>query len=135
MASELAACIWRCRPQLLSMNDTSTTPAATSLTVVYMLAALLERLEASRMPVDAAQHQLVAARLAQALADVPSGPQLTAILETHPAAAEVYENTHYHHAGLCRSPLDAALAAELGASAAIAQARQRPTEGTTHGKN
>ena len=116
------------------MNAT-TTPVATSLTVIYMLAQLLERLEHSRVPVDAAQHQLVAARLAMALGEVTTSPQLSVILETHPAAAELYENTHYHHAGLCRSPLDPALAAELGASQAIALARQRPTQGTIHGKN
>ena len=43
---------------------------------------------------------------------VRPGVELGALLDTHPAAAELYENTVYQHAGLCRSPLDPALAAE-----------------------
>ena len=41
-------------------------------------------------------------------------------------AAALYENLHYGDAGLCRSPLDAAMRAELLASQAIAAARTRP---------
>ena len=78
-----------------------------------VLARLLERLDASREPVDAHQYQTVAARLATLLADSP-------------AAAALYENLHYGDAGLCRSPLDAAMRAELLASQAIAAARTRP---------
>jgi hypothetical protein len=40
---------------------------------------------------------------------------LQAVLNTFPAAAELYENLNYQHAGLCRSPLDRSLAAEVKA--------------------
>jgi hypothetical protein len=51
---------------------------------------------------------------------------LHALLDSHPAAAEVYENVNYQYAGLCRSPLDPGLAAEQQARQAIARAMQRP---------
>ena len=94
-----------------------------------VLAQLLERLDASRVPVDAHQYRTVAARLAGLLAepDVDWAP----LLEQSPAAARVYENLHYAEAGLCRSPLDRAMTAELAARAAIESARTRPpTPGT-----
>jgi hypothetical protein len=47
------------------------------------------------------------------------------VLGAHPAAAELYENLQYEHAGLCRSPLEAALNAELLAGAAIQRAMRR----------
>jgi len=37
----------------------------------------------------------------------------------------MYENQAYEHAGLCRSPLDASLQAELAASDLIARVRAR----------
>jgi len=46
------------------------------------------------------------------------------VLEAFPAAAQLYENLNYQHAGLCRSPMDASLAAELAARAAIDGARR-----------
>jgi len=89
-----------------------------------VLARLLERLDASREPVDAHQYQTVAARLATMLADADVDWQ--PLLADSPAAAALYENLHYGDAGLCRSPLDAAMRAELLASQAIAAARTRP---------
>jgi len=46
------------------------------------------------------------------------------VLAEFPAAAQLYENQHYQHAGLCRSPLDPALAAEMQARQWIEQARK-----------
>lgn len=88
--------------------------------VVLTLARLLERLE--QVPVDAGQYQVVVARLSAALQDAAPDAALRTVLDTHPAAAELYENLHYRHAGLCRSPLDAALSAERDAVAAITKA-------------
>jgi hypothetical protein len=45
------------------------------------------------------------------------------VLRAFPAAAELYENVQYAHAGLCRQPLEAALNAELLTRAAIARVR------------
>ena len=89
-----------------------------------VLARLLERLDASRQPVDAHQYQGVAARLAALLSDPEVDWQ--PLLADSPAAAALYENLHYGDAGLCRSPLDAAMRAELLASQAIAAGRTRP---------
>ncbi|HEY1103917.1 MAG TPA: hypothetical protein VGE70_10910 [Burkholderiaceae bacterium] len=106
-----------------------------SLTVTHVLAQLMERLDHSAVPVDAHQYRSVAARLADALRAAPPGAALSALLETHPAAAELYENLNYQHAGLCRSPLDRSLAAETGARELISKARQHPEQGTLHGQN
>ncbi len=74
------------------------------------------------MPVDANQYQVVVSRLAEALQDAAPDATLRAVLDTHPAAAEVYENLNYRYAGLCRSPLDAALDAEQQALSVLAKA-------------
>jgi len=62
--------------------------------------------------------------LGEVLQSVPRDAALDAVLEASPATAELYENLHYEHAGLCRSPLDAAMNAELAARTAIVLARQ-----------
>lgn len=93
-----------------------------------VLAQLLERLDASREPVDAHQYRTVAARLAQMLADAEIDWQ--PLLAQSPAAAALYENLRYAEAGLCRSPLDLAMRAELAARDAIEAARRKPSSDT-----
>ncbi len=90
-----------------------------------ILAQLLERLDASPQPVDAHQYRTVASRLAAMLAD--TGVDWQPLLAQSPAAAALYENLHYADAGLCRSPLDAAMRAEMAACDAIAAARAKPS--------
>ncbi len=90
-----------------------------------IVAQLLERLDASAQPVDAHQYRTVAARLAALLAD--TGTDWQPLLAQSPAAAAMYENLHYADAGLCRSPLDAAMRAELAARLAIDAARRKPS--------
>ena len=89
-----------------------------------VLAQLLERLDASRIPVDAHQYRTVVNGLTQMLAD--DNVDWQSLLAESPAAAAVYENLHYAEAGLCRSPLDAAMDAEVLARKAIDLARQTP---------
>ena len=89
-----------------------------------VLAQLLERLDASRVPVDAHQYRTVVARLVELLSD--DGVDWQPLLDESPAAATVYENMYYNDAGLCRSPLDAAMSAELLARKAIEAARLTP---------
>ena len=108
------------------MNDTKPQSPKTSLTVTHVLAELLERLEHSAQPVAAAQYRSVAQHLINELADVQPGVALRALLDTHPAAAELYENVNYRNAGLCRSALDASVAAENQALKAIQRAMSRP---------
>jgi DNA-binding LytR/AlgR family response regulator len=108
----------------------NTTPS--SLTVhknLALLARVLERLDRSAQPVDAEQFRAVAERLAVALEAAPRDAALEALLATCPAASEMYENLNYRHAGLCRSALEPALAAEVAASAAIDGARRRAEQG------
>jgi len=107
----------------------NTTPSLTGHRNLVLLAGMLERLERSAQPVDAEQFRAVAARVAAELEAVPRDAGLEAVLETCPVAAEIYENINYQHAGLCRSALEPALAAELAARAAIDAARRRRAPG------
>ncbi|VWX63588.1 conserved hypothetical protein [Burkholderiales bacterium 8X] len=101
--------------------------------MTQVLAELLERLDRSRVPIGAEQYRSVVLRLAEQFRQVETGPMLGKLLDAYPAAAQVYENTNYQHAGLCRSPLDASLASELAAKRAIARAKQNPETDTSHG--
>ncbi len=115
-------------PQMLAMNATNTpanSPAhRTDLAVAHVLAQLLEKLENSAVPVGAEQYRSVVMHLVEEFRDVDSGAELGKLLDSYPAAAQVYENLNYQHAGLCRSALDASLAAEMAARKAIDLARQ-----------
>lgn len=88
-----------------------------------LLAGLLERLEVANHS-DAAQYRDVVARLKLELQGLPHDAAMEALLNASPAAATVYENLHYEHAGLCRSLLDAAADSELQAREVIARARR-----------
>ncbi len=94
-----------------------------------ILAQLLERLDASRVSVDAHQYRTVVERLTQALAD--SEVDWAPLLAQSPAATEIYENLHYADAGLCRSPLEGATAAEMAAREAIQHASRRDEPGAS----
>jgi hypothetical protein len=104
----------------------NTTPDATHKNLV-VLAQALERLDRGAAPVDAEQYRAMVARLTAELENAPRDAALEYVLATFPAAAQLYENLYYPHAGLCRSPLDGALAAELAARAAIDGARRAST--------
>jgi hypothetical protein len=101
------------------MNTTPVTP-----TNLAVLGRMLERLERSGRPLDAGQYRVLAERVAAELQAAPHDAQLEAALDAFPSVAELYENLNYRHAGLCRSPLDPALAAESAARAAIDRARK-----------
>jgi len=107
------------------MKTTHPTPSRADPTSTRVLAALLERLERSTAEVDAQQYRSVVRRLADALAQAEPGAALDAVLAAFPAASQLYENLQYEHAGLCRSPLDPALAAEMQAREWISRARFR----------
>src|SRR5689334_19237181 len=96
------------------MNATFSRALPEHLAVVLTLAHVLEQLERSPKP-GADQSRAVVERLAAELHRVPADAALHAVLDAHPAAAEVYENLNYRHAGLCRSPLEPAMRAELKA--------------------
>lgn len=92
---------------------------------LVMLARMLERLDRSGEPVDPQQYRAVVEHLAQVLRSVPRDAALEAVLQASPATAELYENMYYEQAGLCRSPLELSLGAEVAARDAIEGIRRR----------
>ena len=90
---------------------------------VLTLAHLLERLECSPRAIDPAQYRSVVLHLVRELELVKPDETLSAVLDSYPAAAELYENLQYKHAGLCRSALEFSLNAELRAKDVIRKAR------------
>jgi hypothetical protein len=107
----------------MTMNATQPATQPSPHVVVLTLARLLERLEQGQ--VDADQYRVVVCRLAEVLQDAAPDATLRAVLDAHPATAEVYENLNYRYAGLCRSPLDAALDAEQQAKVVLARAASK----------
>lgn len=104
----------------------STTRAPARYAVAVMLAQLLEKLDRSTVPVGAEQYRSVVRHLSAEFEALQSDNGLSRLLDAFPSAAELYENLNYRHAGLCRSPLDSALDAEVRARKAIALAMRRP---------
>jgi hypothetical protein len=98
-------------------------PLNRPLLTAITLSELLQRIEASAQPIGAAQYRRLVRHLAQLLDSLPPGPDLDRLLHTFPAAAGLYENRVYEHAGLCRSPLEASLNSELSARALIDKVR------------
>ena len=96
---------------------------ADALKTAITLAELLHRVEASTQAIGAAQYQRLAQHLTHLLAALPPSAQLSALLNTFPAAAVLYENARYAQAGLCRAPLDVSLDSELQARSLIGRAR------------
>ena len=92
------------------------------LRVLVTLAQLLERLEQGTPRGGAEQYRTVARHLVKELATVPQDETMEALLTVFPAMAELYENMRYDTAGLCRSSLEAAAAAEIEARAVIRRA-------------
>jgi hypothetical protein len=92
------------------------------------MAGLLERLEhvpANSQSASAEQYRGVARQVSRLLSEAEPDELLHKLLNAAPATAELYENLRYDVAGLCRSPLEMALNAELSAGAAIAKARAK----------
>jgi len=94
------------------MNATQPRMLPERLSVAFTLAHLLQKLDVSQTTAPD-QYRSVVSRLSEELGRLPMDDDLQAVLNTFPAAAELYENLNYQHAGLCRSPLERALAAEV----------------------
>lgn len=97
----------------------------TGLQSLAAMGILLERLE--RLPRTAApsQYRDVVVQIQRLLYEAQPGVAFDALLASLPATAELYENLNYAHAGLCQSPPEAALSAELEARTAIAKSAGR----------
>jgi hypothetical protein len=96
------------------------------LAVAVLLSQLLERLDRSAEPVGAEQYLSVVRHLKEEFDELGTEHALSALLDAYPSAAELYENLNYQHAGLCRSPLELSLDAELRARQVIERARLGP---------
>lgn len=89
---------------------------------LVVTAALLQRFEARGQPMAPEQYRALAQQAQTLLDSATPGPALDALLQAFPVLRDLYENSHYEHAGLCRHPLDAALAAEQAARQALQRA-------------
>lgn len=107
------------------MSPTRTARITANLETLIALGRLLERVERDPAAVNAEAYQVLVGQLTAALHEAEPGAALQAVLRAYPSSAELYENLHYAQAGLCRSPLDAALAAELRAADLIARTRRK----------
>lgn len=98
-----------------------------TLKTAVLLAELMQRVEARALTIGAEQYRRLALHLGSLLLALGEQPALaealTALLDTFPAAATVYENQRYAQAGLCRHPLESSLASEFKARELIARAR------------
>ena len=93
----------------------------TELLPLVRLAQLLQGLE-GRL-VDPHQYRLLVQKLGAELHEHQAHEALPPLLEHLPAAAEVYENLQYAHAGLCRAPLEVSLTSELAARELLERVR------------
>ena len=107
------------------MSQSTTSTGLAHLETVIALARLLERVERSAAPVDAGQYQLLVAQLKAALSQDLPQPALDAVLGALPAAAELYENMHYHLSGLSRSTLERSVASERLVADLLAKVSKR----------
>jgi hypothetical protein len=106
------------------MKTSQSIQSPARLAVAVLLSQLLERLDRSAEPVGAEQYLSVVRHLKEELDELGTENSLSALLDVYPSAAEVYENLNYQHAGLCRSPLELSLDAELRAREVIERARR-----------
>jgi len=106
------------------MKTDARQPLPARLHPLAAMANLIERLERAPLQASAEQYRGVARQIGTLLAQAEPDGFLDAILNASPATSQLYENLQYERAGLCRAPLEAALNAELAASAAITRARQ-----------
>lgn len=90
---------------------------------IAMLAGLLESVERGLQQAEPDGYRRLAERLRAELVDVTPDERLRKLLAASPATAEIYENLHYGHAGLCLHPMDAAVRAEQAATDLIARVR------------
>ncbi|HEX4235814.1 MAG TPA: hypothetical protein VH041_16095 [Caldimonas sp.] len=108
------------------MAASSTESLQTRIETAVALTRLLERVEASRVAVDADQYRTLVERVKDSLTAELPARALDAILAACPASAEVYENANYEQSGLSRSPLERSVATEMLAAQAIDRARRGP---------
>ncbi len=111
------------------MATPSIEPLHTRLETLIALARLLERVEASSRAVGAGQYRSLVRQIEALLSAPLPGPALRAILDAHPATAEIWENLNYATSGLSRSPLDRSVATETLATQLIHKVARAASRG------
>ncbi len=94
----------------MTLEHTLRIPAR--LHVLAATALLLERLEQLPRTASADQYLGLVRHVERLLTAAEGDPSLLPLLDGLPALAELQENRHYATAGLCRSPLAAAVRSE-----------------------
>lgn len=89
------------------------------------LAQLLQALEGQGRAADPHQYQLLVQKLSAELHEHQGHEVLAGLLDHFPAAAEVYENLQYGHAGLVRAPLEMSLSSELAAREVLGRMKRK----------
>lgn len=107
------------------MTTESTIRIPARLQVLAATAMLLERLDQLPRSASAAQYQSLVRHVEHLLEEADGEPSLQALLDGLPGLAELHENRHYAVAGLCRSPLAAAVSSERAAHDLIERIRRR----------
>jgi len=102
-------------PSMAHTHHPEATPFTGAFKTAITLAELLQRVEAVPATIGASQYRALVQHLDALLQRLPPGAGLQRLLDTFPAAAMVYENRQYAHAGLCRAPLEESLNSELAA--------------------
>ena len=105
-------------------NTENTKSPTADLPSAAVLAATLERLEREPRGADADQYRFVVERRKASLSALAGEPALKTLLIRFPAAAELYENLQYAHAGLCLHDLDRSLKAESMARDLLSRAKR-----------
>ncbi|HEX5311114.1 hypothetical protein [Aquabacterium sp.] len=90
------------------------------------LSALLERMDRSAQAPNPTQYRQLVQHIEHELALRADDAALSQLLGIFPATAQIYENTRYEVAGLCLSPLDAAVQAEQMARQCLQSLAHRP---------
>ena|SRR5437868_1501736 len=96
----------------------------TELLPLARLGQLLQGLEGQGRAADPHQYRLLVQKLTVELRAHQGHDALPALLDHLPAAAEVYENLQYGHAGLVRAPLEASLTSELAVRGLLERVRR-----------
>jgi hypothetical protein len=106
------------------MPATYTLTVPNELLAVARLAQLLQGLEGQGRAADPHQYRVLVQKLSAELHEQQAHEALPALLDHFPAAAEVYENLQYGHAGLVRAPLEMSLTSELATRELLGRVRR-----------
>lgn len=101
------------------MSHVTQIAVPTALLPLVRLSQLLQALDGQGGAADPHQYRLLVQKISAELQAHQGHEALPKLLDHLPAAAEIYENLQYAHAGLCRAPLAMSLDSELAARALL----------------